>query len=94
MNEIRNDEWLQAINDHPETIDTDLHVAVALLLNGTANGAVFPCPDCGQRGLIAQGEVDESMTVLASLGFLELVAAVECDGGEDQLLVLRMPVSA
>jgi hypothetical protein len=94
MGEIHNDEWLQAILDHPETIDTDLHVAVGMLLNGTANGATFLCADCGQWELIDQDDIDESVTVLAELGFVELVAAVECDGGEDRLLVLRMPVSA
>ena len=83
MHEFRNDEWLQAISDHPETIDTDLHVAVALLLTGSGNGVTFPCPDCGQRELIDQDEVDDSIAALMDFGFVESVAAVEVDGGEE-----------
>lgn len=92
--EICNEEWLEAIFQHRDTADIDLHVAVALLLTGSANGVTAPCPDCGRCELIDQDDVDDSIAVLMDLGFVESVAAVEVDGGEDHLLVLRMPVSA
>jgi hypothetical protein len=92
MHELRNEDWLEAVLRHPATTDTDLSVAAALLLTGSANGVTKPSPD--GPVLIAQDVVDESMTVLVELGFLETVVSVAADGGEDFLLALRMPVSA
>jgi hypothetical protein len=95
MNELRNDEWLDAIHNHAATTDTELHVAVSMLLTGSANEATKPCSECGHREPIAQQFIDESVTVLTELGFVESVAAVDCSDCEgcceSHLLVLRMP---
>ena len=79
MPAVNTAEWLMAIDAHPETIDTDLVVAIAL-----ANG------DAEVDG-IDPNAVTDSVEELIALGFLEPVLAAEHPEGEDHLLELRFP---
>lgn len=92
MDDFENMDWIEAVMSHPATEDTDLYVAVAMMLASRANGLTRPGPD-GPVPL-PQEAVDESVALLTQLGFVESVATVTVDGGEDHLLVLRMPVTA
>ncbi len=58
---------------------------MALLLTGRANGVTKPSPD--GPVLIAQDDVDDSISALMDLGFLEPLVSV----GADHLLRLAMP---
>lgn len=93
--DVTNEVWLQAISDHPETIDTDLLVGVHLALTGSANGVSAPCPDCGEVELLDVEDVEDSIYCLTDLGFLEFIVSMpDVDGTEDHLFALRMPEAA
>ncbi|BBX69405.1 hypothetical protein [Mycolicibacterium psychrotolerans] len=72
-------EWLLAIDAHPETIDTDLVVAVAL-----SNG------DAAVEG-VEPADVADAVDALVGLGFLEPVLATDHPLGEEHVLELRLP---
>lgn len=79
MPAVNTAEWLMAIDAHPDTIDTDLVVAVAL-----ANG------DTKVEG-IEPDAVTDSVEELVALGFLESVLAADHPEGQEHLLELRFP---
>ena len=88
MNGVNVVDWLNAIDRHRETTDSDLLVAVALTNDDPVVSGVDP------------EEVEDSVTALLDLGFLERAVTVELDEGldepgythtDDHLLLLRLP---
>lgn len=76
-------EWLLAVDAHPETIDIDLVVAVAI-----ANG------ETTVDGM-NQADVDDCIEELIGHGFLADVLKIDClehgDSCEEHVLELRLP---
>lgn len=94
MSEVNTVEWLEAIELHPDTYEWEADVALHMVLTGTANGVSVRCMDCdcGGMELLPDYESDEIVARLINLGFLESVVAVDSPvGGEDHLLVFRIP---
>jgi len=78
-------EWLAAVDAHPETIDTDLVVAVAIA-NGSTTVDGWD-----------QQTVDESIEELVGLGFVAEVFSAPCAGscvGECTEVVLELRIPA
>jgi hypothetical protein len=68
MTEINTADWLNAVDAHPDTLDTDLLVAVAITNGETSVDG------------IDQDTVDDSIAELITFGFLDDVMSIDCDG--------------
>jgi hypothetical protein len=81
--------WLTAVQAHPDTLDTDVSVAIAL-----ANG------DNHREGVTPE-EFNDSVEELIALGFLDDVLSIVCsephghgDGCDEHMLEFRLPEAA
>jgi hypothetical protein len=89
VTEVNGAEWLMAIDGHPETIETDLVVASAIVNDGVI-GLADDLEDAG--GPLDSEDVANSVGELIRLGFLEKTVAVDHGHGlEEHLLALRLP---
>lgn len=80
MTGVDTGQWLNAVDAHPDTLDSDLLVAVALA-NGTTEVDGMPSERVG-----------DCVEELIALGFLEDVVSVDLgDGREEHVLELRLP---
>ena len=75
MPAVNTAEWINAVDAHPDTLDTDLLVAVALANGETSVEGIDP------------EQADDSVEELLALGFLELVLA----DGDEYMMELRYP---
>jgi hypothetical protein len=75
--------WVAAVADNPLTIDTDLRVAEALAYTGETVVEGFE-----------QERVDDSISELISLGFLDDVISMDHGGGHvEHVLEFRLPTT-
>lgn len=78
-------EWLAAIDAHPETLDTDLRVATAMVLGDATSPQDVDDLD--------PESVSDSVEELESLGFLRSVLSTDHPQGEEHVLALTLPSS-
>ncbi|ORL96632.1 hypothetical protein [Prescottella equi] len=85
MNEngINTAEWLAAIDAHPETLETDLRVAAAMVLGDATSPEDVEDLD--------PERVSDSVEELAALGFLRSVLSTDHPEGEEHVLELTLP---
>lgn len=77
-------DWLTAVSEDPETLDSDLIVATAIAMGGAGQADDVP-------GLDPE-RVADSIEELQALGYLESVVELPTEGETECLLELRLPI--